>query len=47
MQKTVEGVYLATEKIEDRVAIGEKTGQNHVEIEKCTRQNSVLKKGVG
>jgi len=29
MQKTVEGVY--PKKIEDRVAIGEKTAQNHVE----------------
>ena len=31
MQKIVEGVYPAADKIEDRVAIGEKINQNHVE----------------
>jgi hypothetical protein len=31
MHRTIEGVYPAAEKIEDRVAIGAKTAQNHVE----------------
>src|SRR4030067_3603886 len=31
MHVPIEGVYRITEKIEDRVAIGEKTTQNHVE----------------
>ena len=31
MHVPIEGVYRTTEKIEDRVAIGEKTAQNHVE----------------
>jgi hypothetical protein len=31
MHRTIEGDYSAAEKIEERVAIGEKTAQNHVE----------------
>ena len=33
MHRTIEGDYSAAEKIEDRVGIGEKTAQNHVENE--------------